>query len=136
MKSYFPLAVLMVLHVVFLFFGLYSVAHLDSVMHLAGGIVLAMCLYGFLDSAIGKGWCPDPGKIVSAILVVSLVTTGAVCWEFYEWISDRLFDTHLQPSVTDTVKDLLLGFIGGALYTGYGIKLGQTGKCQPLRSEG
>jgi hypothetical protein len=136
MKSYFPLAVLIVLHVVFLSLDLYSVAHLDSVMHLVGGIVLAMCLYGILGSAIGRGWCPDPGKIVSALLVVSLVTTGAVGWEFYEWLSDRLFDTHLQPSVTDTVKDLLLGLLGGALYTGYGIKLGQTGKCQPLRSEG
>ena len=112
MKNYLPLAVLMVLHVVFLSLDLYSVAHLDSVMHLAGGIVLAMCLYGFLVSAIDKGWCPDPGKILSALLVVSLVTTGAVCWECYEWVSDRLFDTHLQPSVTDTVKDLLLGFLG------------------------
>lgn len=136
MKNYLPLSVLMVLHVVFLSLDLYSVTHLDSVMHLAGGIVLAMCLYGFLVSAIDKGWCPDPGKILSALLVVSLVTTGAVCWECYEWLSDRLFDTHLQPSVTDTVKDLLLGFLGGALYTGYGIKLGQTGKCQPLQSEG
>ena len=136
MKNYLPLAVLIVLHVIFLLLDLYSVAHLDSVMHLAGGIVLAMCLYGFLVSAIDKGWCPDPGKIVSVILVVSLVTTGAVCWEFYEWISDRLFDTRLQPSVTDTVKDLLLGLLGGILYAGYGINARQTGKCQPLRSEG
>ena len=135
MKNYLPLVVLMVLHAVFMFFDLYSIAHLDSVMHLAGGIVLAMFLYGFLVSAIGRGWCPDPGKIVSAVLVVALVTTGAVCWEFYEWISDRLFDTRLQPSVTDTVKDLLLGLLGGILYASYGINLRQTGKCQPLRSE-
>ncbi|MBT8123043.1 MAG: hypothetical protein KJO10_10935 [Gammaproteobacteria bacterium] len=136
MKNYLPLAVLMVLPVVFLLLHLYSVAHLDSVMHLAGGIVLAICLYGFLVSTIDRNWCPDPGKIVSALLVVSLVTTGAVCWECYEWVSDRLFDTRLQPSVTDTVKDLLPGLLGGALYTGYGIKPGQTSKCQPLRSEG
>ena len=136
MKNYLPLAILIVLHVVFLLLDLYSITHLDSVMHLAGGIVLAMCLYGFLVSAIDRGWCPDPGNIVSAILVVSLVTTGAVCWECYEWISDRLFATRLQPSVTDTVKDLLLGLLGGILYAGYGINLRQAGKCQPLRSEG
>jgi len=135
MKHYLPLIVLIVLHAVFLFFDLYSISHLDSVMHLAGGIVLAMFLYGFLASAIGRGWCPDPGKLVSAVLVVSLVTTGAVCWEFYEWISDYLFDTRLQPSVTDTVKDLLLGLLGGILYASYRINLRQTGKCQPLRSE-
>ncbi|HSG12108.1 MAG TPA: hypothetical protein VLB10_10220 [Gammaproteobacteria bacterium] len=118
MKNYLPLAVLLVLHVIFLWLDLYKITHLDSVMHLAGGIALAMCLYGVLASAMDKGWCPDPGKLVSAVLVISLVTTGAVCWEFYEWISDRVFGTVLQPSVNDTVKDLLLGLLGGVLYTG------------------
>jgi hypothetical protein len=144
MKFYLPLAVLLLLHPVFLFFGTYSIPHLDSAMHLAGGMALGMFVLGILACAVSRGWCPDPGRYLALVLVVSLVTTGAVCWEFYEWVSDRVFGTRLQHSVADTVKDLLLGLLGGVLYAGFSLIVHPAGKhgiasrssCKPLRSDG
>ncbi len=144
MKYYIPLAVLLLLHAVFLLTGAYSITHLDSVMHLAGGIALGMFIFWVLACAVSRGWCHDPGRHLVLVLVVSLVTTGAVCWEFYEWISDRYFGTHLQDSVTDTVKDLLLGLLGGALYAGLALVVHPAGihgiasrsGCKPVRTGG
>ena len=119
MKYYYPLAILMVLHATFLPLGVYSTPHLDSVMHLLGGVALGMSVLGVLTLAIRKTWCPDPGKTVELVLIVSLVASGAVCWELYEWLSDWAFGTNLQLTVTDTVKDMFLGLLGGVLFAGY-----------------
>ncbi|MGB5261723.1 MAG: hypothetical protein WBO34_14555 [Gammaproteobacteria bacterium] len=144
MKYFVPLVVLLILHVVFLLLDAYSMSHLDSVLHLAGGVALGIFIYGVFTCAVSKGWCPDPGRPVTLILVVALVTTGAVCWEFYEWISDTVFGTHLQLTVADTIKDLLLGLLGGLLYAVYSLIANPDGKrgiasrseCRPLRSKG
>jgi len=144
MKFSIPLAILIVLHIVFLRIDAYSMAHLDSLMHLTGGIVLGIFIYGVLACMIGRGWFPDPGRLVMTILIVSLVTTGAVCWEFYEWLSDAMFGTHLQHSVTDTMKDLFLGMLGGVIYTVFVFlvrpSINPAHKrhrgCKPLRSDG
>jgi hypothetical protein len=144
MKFYVPLAVLLLLHPVFLLLGTYSMPYLDSAMHLAGGIALGMFVFGMLACAVSRGWCPDPGRLLTLVLVVSLVTTGAVCWEFYEWVSDRYFGTHLQDSVADTVKDLLLGMLGGVLYAVLTLVVYPAGihgiasrsGCKPVRSGG
>jgi len=113
MKFAFPFAILMVLHTVFVILGAYSITHLDSVMHLAGGISLGLLVFGMIGHAVSKGWCPDPGRVILPVLIVSLVATGAVCWEIYEWLSDAYLGTHFQPSLDDTVKDLALGLAGG-----------------------
>ena len=144
MKYYVPLAMVIALHALFLLLDAYSTPHLDSVMHLGGGVALGLCLFGMLTCAVGKGWCPDPCLALGLILVVALVTTGAVCWEFYEWLSDYYLGTGLQLSVEDTIKDLALGLMGGilyALYIGMSRRAGEQGmagssKCRPLRAEG
>lgn len=144
MKFYVPLAVLLLLHAVFLLLDAYSMPILDSVMHLAGGIALGMFVFGMLACAVSRGWCPDPGQLLALVLVVSLVTTGAVCWEYYEWVSDRYFGTHFQLTVADTVKDLLLGMLGGVLYAVFSLVVHPAAKhgiasrseCKPVRHEG
>ena len=118
-KFFYPLTALIFLHAVFMLFDVYSIPHLDSFMHLAGGAALGMFVYGMLAYAVSMRWCRDPGKPVTLILVVSLVVSGAVCWEFYEWVSDRIFGTAMQLTLADTLKDLFLGLLGGVLYTGF-----------------
>lgn len=116
MKYILPLAILMVLHTLFVTLDAYSITHLDSAMHFTGGIALGIFIWGLLGHAIRKGWCPDPGNVILFLLIVSLVTTGAVCWEIYEWLSDRYLGTRLQVSLGDTLKDLVLGLAGGVVY--------------------
>ena len=109
----YPLILLMTLHTLFVMLGYYSIPNLDSAMHFAGGISLGIFIFGLLGKAIRKGWCPDPGRALLLVLIVSLVTTGAVFWEIYEWLSDTYLGTHFQLTLDDTVKDLVLGLAGG-----------------------
>ena len=118
MKHYYPLVILLLLHTAFIFLNVYSISHVDSAMHLLGGVALAMLVSGLLSQAVGNGWCPDTGRFVTLVLVISLVVTGAVFWEVYEWISDRFLGTHFQVDLDDTMKDLVLGLLGGAGYAG------------------
>jgi hypothetical protein len=118
MKFALPLTLLMILHTFFILVNAYAIPHLDSAMHFAGGITLGMFIMGLLGLAIGRGWCPDPGRILLFLLLVCLVTTGAVTWEIYEWLSDRYLDTHFQVSLADTMKDLVLGMAGATVYAG------------------
>ncbi len=117
MKFVFPLSVLMLLHILFVYMNVYSIPHLDSAMHFIGGIALGIFIFGVMGHAIRRGWCRDPGKIIMLVLIVSLVTTGAVCWEIYEWLSDAYLGTHFQLTLDDTLKDLVLGLAGGIVCT-------------------
>lgn len=118
MKHYYPLVILLLLHTAFVFLNVYSISHVDSAMHLLGGVALAMLVSGLLAQAVGNGWCPDTGRFITLVLVISLVVTGAVFWEVYEWMSDRFLGTHFQANLDDTMKDLVLGLLGGAGYAG------------------
>ena len=144
MKYALPLAILIVLHVVFLLIDAYSIAQLDSLMHLIGGFLLGFFVYGVLNCMISSNWLPDPGRVIMQLLIVSLVATGAVCWEFFEWFSDAFFSTSFQLSVNDTIKDLFLGMLGGSIYVVL-LKLKQDSgrhtrksgtECKPMRTRG
>jgi hypothetical protein len=107
-------------------------------MHLLGGVALAILVSGLLVQAVGNGWCPDTGRLITLVLVISLVVTGAVFWEFYEWMSDWFLGTHFQADLDDTMKDLVFGLLGGA---GYAVRdfvtsaaTGQRGR--PIQSDG
>lgn len=116
MKNYYPITILLLLHTAFVYLDIYYIPHLDSAMHLLGGIALAILISGLLGNAVANGWCPVMGRLLTFILVTSLVATGAVFWEVYEWLSDRYLGTYFQPDLDDTMKDLVLGLLGGASY--------------------
>ena len=112
MKYTLPVFLMLALHVVFLRVDAYSAPHVDSFMHFAGGITLGILICGVLSRAVKLGWILPPGRLLLFILIFSLVTTGAVFWEFFEWSADTLMGTRMQPSIGDTMKDLLLGQFG------------------------
>jgi hypothetical protein len=115
MKSLLPLATVLVLHILFVLTNAYSVTHLDSLMHFCGGIALGLMISSLLTWAVRRAWFPWPGQLIEAVLIVALVASGAVCWEFYEWLSDRYLGTLLQLTLDDTIKDLALGLSGGVV---------------------
>jgi hypothetical protein len=49
------------------------------------------------------------------VVLVSITALIAVSWEFLEFIADNYIyhEVHFQPSLTDTLKDLLMGICGG-----------------------
>lgn len=112
MRYALPVLLMIGLHTVFLRVDAYSAPHADSVMHFAGGITLGILICGLLSHAVRLGWILPPGRLLLFVLIFSLVTTGAVFWEFFEWTIDTIIGTRMQPSMGDTMKDLLLGQFG------------------------
>ena len=112
MKYTLPVILMLALHMVLLRIDAYSAPHVDSFMHFAGGITLGVLACGVLSGAVKLGWILPPGRLLLFVLIFSLVTTGAVFWEFFEWSADTIMGTRMQLSIGDTMKDLLLGQFG------------------------
>lgn len=55
--------------------------------------------------------------IVDATLIILFTMSMAVCWEFYEFLSDTFLYTHAQASNFDTMKDLFMGTLGAMVFS-------------------
>lgn len=77
----------------------------DSVMHFWGGILLGL---GFLSfSTFSRiGYRPTLGKLMLLLISVTIL------WEIFEWHAGLY---NAETYWFDTIKDLLLGWIGGLL---------------------
>lgn len=98
------------------FYGLMQqeLYHVDSVFHLAGGLLTAhACAVG----ARHFSWWRHVPALARAGILVAVVAVIGIGWEWFEFLSDVFLGTHHQPSVADTMKDLLLDIGGAALLT-------------------
>ena len=97
------------------FYYLYSV---DTLSHFLGGLSVAYSANYALSLMEKKGWITIQKNILRAGIIVSLVMTCAVLWEFYEFIYDlSLWGEIMQPSIADTIKDLSMGMIGAVIFS-------------------
>jgi len=90
----------------------------DIPMHFAGGLAVGMLGISLQQRAMtpkqGRGL---PGWY-RGLFVIGVVMTVAVVWEWHEFVQDWLHYgrtdwTLMQPTSADTMKDLLMGFLGG-----------------------
>ncbi len=72
-------------------------------------------------------------KIFFDVIVVTMAL--GVVWEFLEWTSDILFDLNAQPSLQDTMLDLLADTLGGILMAFIGIYLIRKGILKNLTKD-
>lgn len=88
--------------------------HFDTLMHGLGGLAIAFMFLTMQHEYKLSWWqhIPRPWKI---IFILSFVALFGIAWEWYEFLSDQLFGTHNQPSLADTMHDLLLDLIGASL---------------------
>lgn len=106
-----------------LWHSLYLAQGWDTYFHLIGGMSMAGSSLVALGLVERLGWVKINRAIVAFFLVVALVISAAVIWEFYEFWHDYFYGTHFQPSNADTMKDLFMGTVGGvAWYLGHFIR--------------
>jgi hypothetical protein len=96
----------------------YSVWWYDILLHFLGGVWIAIVAHRFLIEPMGR-----IGRI-GPILIIALVALVGVGWEFYEFTIDEIFfeDRALwraQEGNTDTMTDLMMDILGGAVVAGY-----------------
>jgi len=87
----------------------------DVPMHLAGGLAIAYFFHVASIQGSALGVLGSWHRTSHALLVFGWTAVAAIVWEFAEFTSDRFLGTRMQGGdLTDTLKDLLLGLIGGA----------------------
>ncbi len=100
------------------FYLLYSV---DTFSHFLGGIAIAYSASYALSLIEKRRWIAIQKNILRCGIILSVVMTIAVWWEFYEFLYDYFIDTSsylfvMQPSVADTIKDLYMGMFGTIVF--------------------
>jgi hypothetical protein len=108
--------VVLLLHITATVTGWYEMIWwLDKPLHLAGGIAVAISSYyliKYFESA-GKlkiSWLP-----IQVLGIFAIVALAAVSWEFLEFYLDKKIFAMHQPSLYDTMVDLIMGMFGGTI---------------------
>ncbi|HJR79757.1 MAG TPA: hypothetical protein VJ821_06780 [Anaerolineales bacterium] len=96
--------------------GLYELfPPLDMPSHFFGGVAITY----FYRSAIrnAQSITGDIPFFIQVLLAFTATGTTIILWEFYENLSDFLFDTHMVRGLEDTIVDMLVGLVGALVLT-------------------
>ena len=110
-----PLSVL-VIHIIATISGGYELIQwLDKPIHFLGGIAIAISTYYLIayfteNKKLQISWMP-----LQILAITAAVALSAVSWEFLEYYLDMTTASMMQPSVQDTITDMLMGLAGGML---------------------
>jgi hypothetical protein len=112
-----PAAVL-ALHIVLTFFGVYSfLPDTDAIMHVLGGFAFGLSAGGLIWHARALGEIQYEGRAPQVVIVLGMVGLAAIGWEVFEFACDTWLGTRSQLSIADTMKDQVLGIVGGGMST-------------------
>lgn len=107
--------VVALLHIAAMLLGWYEqIIWLDIPMHFLGGVSIGISAYFFLVHTKVQTSNFD-NKLFGFLVILALTGLAAIAWEILEYSLDTMFNTELQRSIADTMKDLAFGLIGGAL---------------------
>lgn len=128
-----PLAVLLFNTILSLGLGAYGrVEALDVPMHLLGGFAMAYLFASAFRALPARTVASDVRWMAELVVVLSLTATAAVFWELGEFFSDTLLGTGSQPSLEDTMFDMLLSIVGSAVYLATAGWRGNVGTVRPI----
>ena len=85
-------------------------------MHFAGGVAIAYFIAKSIATTAGKRLLGELTPVGASVVVLSLVCSSTVLWEFAEWTTDRLRWTRAQGGLDDTMSDMFVGLVGGLAY--------------------
>jgi uncharacterized membrane protein YjdF len=86
---------------------------LDPAIHFAGGLAIAYVLYWAIR--YGFTLLGRPSLLVRYLLAFTASCTVALFWEFGEYASDVIRDTHIQFDIHETLGDLICGVLGATV---------------------
>lgn len=89
----------------------------NVLFHFLGGFSMAISGLYILSFFKRIGTMSTTSAVVDAVLVILFTMSMAVCWEFYEFLSDTFLYTHAQASNFDTMKDLFMGTLGATVFS-------------------
>ena len=112
-----PVAVILIHLVLTITGGYYWWAHIDKIMHVLGGVSIALSAIAAINIYSQDGSLRISNNFIYTIIILSFVALAVVNWEFLEFTLDHTVHTRMQPSLADTMGDILAGLYGGACVT-------------------
>jgi hypothetical protein len=107
----------------------------NRLMHFLGGLSISVPIYFVLKWMKANKFISTSSKWIDFILIVMSAMCVASLWEFHEYFHDKYFPGPFlaQPSVDDTMKDMIMGMLGSIVFV-FGWYISSLFK-KPLASE-
>ena len=86
----------------------------DKLAHLVASVTVGLIALFLVLIAEHRGEVRLTGPAIAVFILTSTLAAGTV-WEIYEFAADQVLGTNLQFGNTDTMWDLVVDLIGGAL---------------------
>lgn len=86
----------------------------NTSFHFAGGFFIALLIASYYATQFAKLSQP-----LRFFCIVGLTMAVAVLWEFHEYALGQFIGVSLMGDLADTIKDLLMGTLGGMIATLY-----------------
>ncbi len=90
-------------------------SELDVLAHVMGGVAIGWMSMILLERWRRRGWAALRPFIFRDYIVFSTVSLVGVVWEFWEFIMQAVTGDIYQPSIADTMNDLLMDLIGALI---------------------
>jgi len=88
--------------------------YVDPVIHTFGGLAMAHALSILVVGAQARiGRLTPLGR---ELMVFGLTAFVALAWEVGEFFLSAYYHAHLQRSIAETIRDMVLGVVGAAVY--------------------
>ena len=101
------------------FHPIYVEYRLDILTHFLGGMSIAYGAYYAIDIAKRADIIKIKNLFLKVLLILAIVMAAAVVWEFCEFFPDYLLGTNNQAKNFETMKDLIIGTVGGIVISLY-----------------
>ncbi len=90
----------------------------NRVVHYLGGFSIAIPIYLVFYFFKANKWVITVTRYIDYVIVTVSALSVAAFWEFYEYAMDKFFPGPYlaQPSVDDTMKDMLMGLCGALTF--------------------
>lgn len=114
--AFIPPAIVFAIHLLAINFGFYIlIPGLDIPMHFVGGMAIAATMIQLINFSEKLKSVTYKSPFIRAITLIALVCSFAALWEIAEFSADLFLGWHLQYSLFDTMKDMVMGLTGGII---------------------
>ncbi len=115
--------------------GYADIPHYDTLTHFVSSVVIAFLAFVviYILHVYWDGLRMD--KYAMGFLVVFCTIAMGVIWEFNEWITDLIFATSEQWGYNDTIKDLSIDTLAGAIMAVIGVSMIKKGSFDEMTED-
>ncbi len=112
-----------------------DIPHYDSLTHFVSSFIIAFLAFViiYILHVYWDGLIMD--KYAMAFLVVFCTIAMGVIWEFNEWVTDLIFQTSEQWGYNDTIKDLSIDTLAGAIMAILGVSMIKKGSFDEMTED-